>query len=114
MGKTIVTRNGFYTIEETNAMILDHIKRILLTSFGERVGHIQIGSDLTRYFFEQENYFVETIQANLKIVIERNEPLVNVNAVNIVSGVGGEYVVSVLVSLKDDNTLIPINVQVWG
>lgn len=71
----------FFVIKEDTSLLKDHVRRIIATGFGERVGNIEFGSNLKKYIFENEKFFLEDVQENLTRNIEDNEPNVSVDEI---------------------------------
>ena len=64
------------------------IKNLVLTNFGERPFHPEIGGNISRLLFEPANRFIlKEVQDEIKLVISRFEPRVNAVQVSVLQSV---------------------------
>lgn len=73
----------FFVIKEDLEAIKENITRILLTSPGERVNNPEFGSPIQSYIFEKENVVRDDIVNSLYDIIERWEPRITVNSIEV-------------------------------
>jgi phage baseplate assembly protein W len=72
--KGIVYSNDFFKIATDIDVVVDHLKRSLLTTFGERVQNYNYGSAFRQYIFNFEPIIRQDIIAEFERIVEKEVP----------------------------------------
>ncbi|MFW6225426.1 MAG: GPW/gp25 family protein [bacterium] len=69
----------FFSVKSDRDLVIESIKRILLTSPGEHVGNLSFGSYIKDYLFNFENIIIEDIEQEITRALNRWEPRIILN-----------------------------------
>ena len=83
MNSVALYDNDFLAIKTGNSALSESIKRILMTSPGERVNHPLFGCMLKESIFNFSSYLTEDIVINITKAINKWEPRVKVLQVSV-------------------------------
>ena len=86
-------------------LILENVRRILLTKRGERVNELEFGSDLREYLFLPE-IKIDDILIEVKNSIERCEPRVKVLEAKLIYSKNEEFKIRVTLKKNTDDKII--------
>lgn len=86
-------------------LILENVKRILLTKRGERVKELEFGSDVRQYLFLPE-ISIDDVLVEAKNSIERCEPRVKVLEATLKYSQDEEFRINIVLRKLTDNTVI--------
>ena len=86
-------------------LILENVRRILLTKRGERVNELEFGSDLREYLFLPE-IKIDDILIEVKNSIERCEPRVQVLEAKLIYSKNEEFKIRVNLKKNTDDKII--------
>jgi phage baseplate assembly protein W len=86
-------------------LILENVKRILLTKRGERVKELEFGSDVRQYLFLPE-VSIDDVLIEAKNSIERCEPRVKVLEATLKYSQDEEFRINIVLRKLTDNTVI--------
>ena len=86
-------------------LILENVKRILLTKRGERVKELEFGSDVRQYLFLPE-VSIDDVLTEAKNSIERCEPRVKVLEATLKYSQDEEFRINIVLRKLTDNTVI--------
>lgn len=73
--------SSFFEIQSDKTLLLERLKRILLTIPGERVNNTEFGSHLKMYLFETDINLLANLPTILREDLNKWEPTVNVQDV---------------------------------
>ena len=104
-GLVIGEGNGIGFSSTENKLILENVKRILLTKRGERVKELEFGSNVKEYLFMPE-INIDDVLLEVKNSIERCEPRVKVTEATLEYSQDEEFKVKVTLQKLTDNTTI--------
>ena len=92
----------FFIIKRDKDLIKEAIYRILTTPLGSCFGMPNFGSRVRDYLFNSENLFAQDIEREIKNALERQEPRIVINSVDIKKEA---YRMLVVLNLTIKNTL---------
>lgn len=75
--------NNFLAIKKDKDLVIENVKRVLLTLPGENVGNLEFGCRIREYLFDFENYLIEDLEQVIISALTRWEPRVKILGVNI-------------------------------
>lgn len=104
-GLVISEGNGISFASTENKLILENVKRILLTKRGERVKELEFGSSVKEYLFLPE-IRIDDVLIEVKNSIERCEPRVKVLEATLEYSEDEEFKIKVTLEKLTDNTTI--------
>ena len=73
----------FFEIQSDKTLLLERLKRILLTIPGERVNNTEFGSHLKMYLFETDANVLANLPTILRDDLNKWEPTVNVQDISV-------------------------------
>ena len=109
-GLVINEGKGISFSSTEDKLILENVRRILLTKRGERVKEHEFGSDIREYLFLPE-IRVNDILLEAKNSIERCEPRVKVLEAQLLYSKDEEFKIKVTLKKLTDNTVISEEVE---
>jgi len=92
----------FLVIDEDIDVLRESVKRIIMTSPGERVNNPLFGCKLKRYLFDFETYLEEDIKGEILNSITRWEPRVEVTSILITKE--SDFRFSVIIDCQKKNS----------
>lgn len=95
---------GINFSKSEDELILENVKRILLTNRGERVMELEFGSDVRKYLFMPEMR-INDVLLEVKNSIERCEPRVKVLEATLKYSKDEEYTIGVVLQKQNGKTL---------
>ena len=101
----------FCNFNESNDVIKENIKRILMTRPGERVNNLTYGSRLQEYLFSS-TMLVEDILSEIKNSIERCESRVKITKVELENIDGEKIEIGVYGIEKESGSVVDIGVTI--
>lgn len=104
-GLVVGEGNGIKFSSTENKLILENVRRILLTKRGERVKELEFGSDVREYLFLPE-ISIDDVLTEAKNSIERCEPRVKVLEATLEYSQGEEFKLKITLQKIADNTTI--------
>lgn len=110
INKLTMRNNTGFDIVYENKLLVERIRRILMTSKTERVNNPEFGSSLEMYIFNRGSILKQHVQANLKNVIETYEPRVTVNSCDIICD-DTKHEAHITISCKRKDTLEDITFE---
>lgn len=66
--------NDFLVIKKDQDLIIENVRRILLTLPGENVGNLEFGCKLREFIFDFENVLLEDVEREIALSLARWEP----------------------------------------
>ena len=91
---------SFFEMQSDKTLLLERLKRILLTIPGERVNNTEFGSHLKMYLFETDVNILDNLPSILRDDINKWEPTVDVQDITVEIEDHIAYV-RVLLSMKE-------------
>jgi len=104
-GLVVGEGNGIKFSSTENKLILENVRRILLTKRGERVKELEFGSDVREYLFLPE-ISIDDVLTEAKNSIERCEPRVKVLEATLEYSQDEEFKLKITLQKIADNTTI--------
>ena len=95
---------GINFSKNEDELILENVKRILLTNRGERVMELEFGSDVRKYLFMPE-MTINNVLLEVKNSIERCEPRVKVSEATLKYSKDEEYTIGVVLQKQNGEEL---------
>lgn len=95
---------GINFSKSEDELILENVKRILLTNRGERVMELEFGSDVRKYLFMPEMR-INDVLLEVKNSIERCEPRVKVLEATLKYSKDEEYTIRVVLQKQNGKAL---------
>jgi len=71
--------DDFFIIKKDEALIKEHITRMILTSNGERVGNYSFGSNISNYLFNFSLLIKQDIEANFVDLLKNKMPDITIS-----------------------------------
>jgi phage baseplate assembly protein W len=75
--------SDFPTIKKDKDLIMENVKRIILTLPGENVGNLDFGCRLREYIFDFENVLLEDIEQVVVSALNKWEPRIVIFSVDV-------------------------------
>jgi phage baseplate assembly protein W len=104
-GLVIGEGKGISFSSTEDKLILENVKRILLTKRGERVKELEFGSDIREYLFLPEMR-IDDILTEAKNSIERCEPRVKVLEAKLIYSQDEEFKIQITLKKVSDDKII--------
>lgn len=108
-GLVVGEGNGIKFSSTEDKLILENVRRILLTKRGERVKELEFGSDVREYLFLPE-ISIDDVLIEAKNSIERCEPRVKVLEATLEYSQDEEFKLKITLQKNTDDTIISTEV----
>lgn len=108
-GLVVGEGNGINFSSTEDKLILENVRRILLTKRGERVKELEFGSDVREYLFLPE-ISIDDVLIEAKNSIERCEPRVKVLEATLEYSQDEEFKLKITLQKNTDDTIISTEV----
>jgi|SRR6478609_2275008 len=99
------------TTSQTVNAIREDIKRILLTSPGERPNNVAFGSRFKEFIFEDELTIDGELQSEVYNCIARWEPRVNILAISVIKTDAFNRGLSITFQIKETGEVVPMELN---
>lgn len=102
---------GFPIIKKDRDLIMENVKRILLTLPGEDVGDLEFGCSLRSYLFDFENVLLEDIEQAVASALARWEPRIVIFSIDVKQDLEVREKIYIVIDMALKETFERFNMQ---